>query len=63
MSVNYFRRITGKVLSKTEQIPGVYKVMLEAEGDDWGHQYYVKKDVFDSLIVEHVQSFDGALVN
>jgi hypothetical protein len=64
LTVNYFKILTGKVLSKTERGLGIYEITLEEQGTDWNHRYYyVKKDIFDSLVVDQVHSFEGAFVN
>lgn len=63
LDLNYFSPLTGKVISKTEILPGVYETTVETEEGDRSHRYLVKKEVFDSLVVDQVHSFEAAFVN
>jgi hypothetical protein len=62
-TINYFHPITGAVVDKRDLRDGTYLVYLEATEGDYGHQYYVKKGVFDALVLNKIQTFEGAFVN
>lgn len=71
--VSFFHTVTGEVYLKRKLKPGkyerthsneeIFRVKLTAEGDDYGHSYYVRKNVYDRLRKGKMQTFEGAFVN